>query len=205
MSVLRYLPHVRFFIAWIPVILLGLVLAARYGFANPAWTVLIFVGVFCMAQTQHTLHVTYGASSTLPDYTSDEIEKLQRIGIGFASTSLIIACYFTLVGRPWVLPTVFLGWLMMLAYASPRKKEAYWGGATVLISATTMYVIAGFVTLPTLIIFAGCGFLGTMGLKAYRLITGDYDKIPPNERGLGSFIVCYVLGFSLIAAGLWLL
>jgi len=205
MSVVRYLPHARFFIAWIPSILLGLVLAAWYGFVNLGWTALIFVGVFCMAQTQHSFHVAWGGSSTLTGYTPGEIGNLQRIGVGFALASSVITAYFILVGRPWVLPAVLLGMLLLAAYISRWKREAYWGAAFALISATTMYVIAGFVTLPTLIIFAGCGFLGTMGLKAYRLITGDYDEIPPGERGLGSFIVCYVLGFSLIAAGLWLL
>jgi len=206
MSVARYLPHARFFITWIPSILLGLALAAWYGFANLSWMVLIIIGMFCMAQTQHSFHATRGASSTLPDYTLDEIEKLQRVGVGFASTSLVIASYFTLVGRPWVLPAVLLGMLLMLAYASPWKKEAYWGVAQVLVSATTMYVIAGFVTLPALVIFAGCGLLAIMGLKTYRLITGDYDEVPPGaERGLGPFVTYYTLGFSLIAAGCWLL
>jgi len=205
MSVVRYLPHARFYIAWIPVILLGLVLAAWYGFTNPAWTALIFVGLFCMAQTQHSFHVAWGGSSTLTGYTLDEIGKLQRIGVGFALASLAIAGYFVLVGRPWVLPAVLLGMLLLAAYISRWKREAYWGATFALISAATMYVIAGFVTLPTLIIFAGCGLLAIMGLKTYRLITGDYDEVPPSKRGLGGFIVCYVFGFSLIAAGLWLL
>jgi len=206
MSVVRYLPHVKFFITWIPSILLGLALAAWYGFANLSWMALIVIGMFCMAQTQHSFHATRGTSSTLPDYTLDEIEKLQRIGVGFALASLVIASYLTLVGRPWVLPAVLLGMLLIFAYASPWKKESYWGAGQALVSVTTMYVIAGFVTLPALVILAGCGFLMTMGLKTYRLITGDYDEIPPGaERGLGPFVVWYVLGFSLIAAGLWLL
>jgi len=205
----RFFPHVEFTSVWYPHCFLGVFLASLYGPVDPLLLSILLVGVFCIAQLQHCMHVTSGSSSTLFAkfrYTDEDLRILNYLSALFVVICLALMGWLVLLGRPWFPLFLVAGMIFMLLYASPRKHEAMWGMGHFFLMAGSMYVIAGFVTIPACLIFAGIACLGNIVIKTYRLCTGDYDRVKPGfERGLGPVVTYYISGLILIGIGVVML
>jgi len=188
-----------FFITWVPHIVLGALLAARYGYFDWFRLALVAAGLFFAMCGCHMFHIALGASSTFPEGLIEEA-KLFLYGSGFISLAVVAAVLLT-IGRPLVPLFVLLGMAAVLLYGLLHL-ETLWGLGQAGVSLGVMYVLAGFVTWQAALIVVGIGFLSLVGLRTYRLLTGDYDHIPPGpKRGLAKMIAYYTLGISLVAVG----
>jgi len=192
--------HIKLVVAWIAHLLFGVFLA---GVFDPVRIALLLIGVFCVAQFQHNLHVFSGASSTYsaPDRT---IPKIGMIVFGICGS--IIALLLT-IGR-WFFPVfVAVGLVFVVLYATLHQ-ELFWSFGHFTLALGGYYAMTGSISLPITLIVLAVSLLAYVGIMCYRLITGDYDTMFVEARIkilLPKVVIVYCISIPLVGVGVWLL